>query len=91
MDRSRRHKVSIARVENVAFAVPKIAHCSDHNQVIRVANAIFRGQDGLLLLRIESERLSSPVVYENLDGGLRSRADGAHDSCAADEDRRVAR
>ena len=91
MDRSRRHKVSIARVENVAFAVPRIARCSDYDQVMRVANAIFRGQEGLLLLHVESERLSSPVVYENLDGGLRSRADGAHDSCAADEDRRVAR
>jgi uncharacterized protein (DUF952 family) len=44
-------------------------HCSGRHQVIRVANSIFRGVDGLVLLYVDMERLSSPVVYENLEGG----------------------
>jgi uncharacterized protein (DUF952 family) len=44
-------------------------HCSEGNQVIRVANHIFRNQPGLVLLHIDSEKLDAPVVYENLEGG----------------------
>jgi len=45
-------------------------HCSNPQQVIRVANALFRGIRGLVLLHVEVERLSSPLVYENLEGGF---------------------
>lgn len=44
-------------------------HCSTREQVLGVANAIFRGQPGLLLLCIDEARLSAPVRYENLEGG----------------------
>lgn len=44
-------------------------HCSNGDQVTRVANSIFRGMHGLVLLHIAVDRLTSPVVYENLDNG----------------------
>ena len=44
-------------------------HCSEPHQVIRVANSIFRNTDGLALMHIDTEKLESRVVYENLEGG----------------------
>ncbi|MGE3073247.1 MAG: DUF952 domain-containing protein [Dehalococcoidia bacterium] len=44
-------------------------HCSTADQVAGVANAIFRGVEGLVVLHIEETRLASPVKYENLEGG----------------------
>ena len=45
-----------------------LTHCSNPQQV--VPNALFRGFHGLVLLHVEVERLSSPLVYENLEGGF---------------------
>ncbi len=42
-------------------------HCSYPHQVIRVANMVYRGQRGLVLLHIDPDRLDSRVVEE--DGG----------------------
>jgi uncharacterized protein (DUF952 family) len=42
-------------------------HCSYPHQVIRVANSVYRGQRGLILLYICPDRLDSRVVEE--DGG----------------------
>ncbi|HEX2905670.1 MAG TPA: DUF952 domain-containing protein [Phototrophicaceae bacterium] len=39
-------------------------HCSKPEQVVKVANAIFRGQVGLVLLVIDPERLTMPLKYE---------------------------
>jgi len=44
-------------------------HCSGRDQVVRVANALFRGVSNLTLLRIDPAKLTSPVVYENTSGG----------------------
>lgn len=44
-------------------------HCSEAHQVIRVANVLYAGQRGLVLLRIDPGRLVSRVVYENASGG----------------------
>ena len=44
-------------------------HCSTVRQVASVANAIFRGVEGLVVLHIEESRLASPLKYENLEGG----------------------
>ena len=44
-------------------------HCSTREQVVAVANFLFRGQRDLLLLCIETERLDVNVRYENLEGG----------------------
>ncbi len=38
-------------------------------QVLTVANAIFRGRTDLVLLRIAAERVEPEIRYENLEGG----------------------
>ncbi len=44
-------------------------HCSKPDQVIRVANLLFRGQTELVLLCIDSSKLTSRLRYEPpLDG-----------------------
>jgi uncharacterized protein (DUF952 family) len=44
-------------------------HCSDANQVVRVANHLFKNTRGLILLYVETEMLNSRLVYENTEGG----------------------
>lgn len=44
-------------------------HCSRPNQVIRVANFLFRGQDDLILLCIDSKKVEAEIRIENLEGG----------------------
>ena len=44
-------------------------HCSTSEQVIPVANFLFRGQQGLVLLCIDEARLDAEVKHENLEGG----------------------
>ncbi|MEW6094467.1 MAG: DUF952 domain-containing protein [Chloroflexota bacterium] len=39
-------------------------HCSKEDQVLRVANAIFHHQNGLVLLEIDLTRLKSEVRWE---------------------------
>ena len=53
-----------------AFAREGFIHCSYASQVEGVANRIFRGVSGLVLLEIDSSRLTAPVVDENLEGGI---------------------
>ena len=52
-----------------AFAAEGFVHCSEPDQVVRVANARFVGRTDLVLLWISVARLSAPVRYENLEGG----------------------
>lgn len=44
-------------------------HCSRSNQVIRVANRLFRGQTGLVLLEIDTRQVRAEIRYENCEGG----------------------
>ena len=44
-------------------------HCSTPEQVVRVANFLFAGQSGLVLLCIEVGKLDANVRYENCEGG----------------------
>ncbi|MFO7881476.1 MAG: DUF952 domain-containing protein [Kosmotogaceae bacterium] len=44
-------------------------HCSTPEQVIEVANFLFKGREDLLLLVIDEERLKSPVKYEDPGNG----------------------
>jgi uncharacterized protein (DUF952 family) len=52
-----------------AFAADGFIHCSTHDQVIQVANARFSGQSGLVLLLIDTDKVTPEIVYENLEGG----------------------
>ncbi len=55
----------------IAESLPKqgFIHCSTPEQVISVANFLFRGQQGLVLLCVDEARLDAEVKYENLEGG----------------------
>ena len=44
-------------------------HCSRSDQVIRIANTLFRGQTGLVLLEIDTRRVGAEIRYENCEGG----------------------
>jgi len=44
-------------------------HCSTAEQLIPVANRFFAGRTNLIVLVIDETRVTSPVVYENLEGG----------------------
>lgn len=52
-----------------AFDREGFIHCSYAGQVAAVANRIFRGRTGLVLLEIDPTLLDSRVVDENLEGG----------------------
>ena len=51
------------------FPVEGFIHCSTRDQVIQVADARFRGQGGLVLLSIDTDKVAPEIVYENLEGG----------------------
>ncbi len=52
-------------LEPASLATEGFVHCSDPDQVLLPANAMFAGQTGLLLLVIEAARLTAPLVYED--------------------------
>jgi uncharacterized protein (DUF952 family) len=52
-----------------AFAREGFIHCSYRSQVVPVANRLFRGRQGLVLLEIDPALITSPIVDENLEGG----------------------
>lgn len=51
------------------FAAEGFIHCSYRHQIVTVANRFYKGQNGLVLLKIESSTISSSLVEENLEGG----------------------
>jgi len=51
------------------FSIDGFIHCSTRDQVIKVADARFRGQTGLVLLYIDTDKVTAPIRYENLEGG----------------------
>lgn len=53
----------------LAFLDDKFIHCSYSYQILTVANRFYKGQNGLVLLKIESSTISSSLVEENLEGG----------------------
>ena len=44
-------------------------HCSTRDQVLQVANARFRSQADLVLLWIDTDKVTAEIIYENLEGG----------------------
>ena len=51
------------------FPIEGFVHCSTRDQVIKVADARFRGQTGLVLLYIDTDKVAAEIRYENLEGG----------------------
>ncbi len=43
-------------------------HCSTRDQIIKVANFQYEGEEGKVLLEIDEELLNSKVVYEKVSG-----------------------
>jgi len=52
-----------------SFAHDRFIHCSYAAQVARVANALFRGRTGLVLLEIEPSLVGCGVIDEKPEGG----------------------
>ena len=46
-------------------------HCSKPEQVVAVADRLFRGQRGLVLLCIDEDRVQAEIVYEGASIGER--------------------
>lgn len=51
------------------FPVEGFVHCSTRDQVVKVADIRFRGQKGLVLLCIDTDKVAAEILYENLEGG----------------------
>ena len=51
------------------FSTEGFVHCSTRDQVVKVAAARFRGQTGLVLLCIDTDKVIAEIRYENLEGG----------------------
>jgi uncharacterized protein (DUF952 family) len=57
------------RYETDSLGVKGLIHCSKPDQVISVANSLFRGQTDLVLLCIDTDKTASEIRYENCKGG----------------------
>ena len=44
-------------------------HCSEPDQVVEVADNIFKGQSGLILLVIDPQKVTAPIKYEDAGNG----------------------
>lgn len=44
-------------------------HCSTPEQVVEVANYMFRGKTGLELLVIDADKVTAPIKYEDAGNG----------------------
>jgi uncharacterized protein (DUF952 family) len=53
-----------------AFDREGFIHCSYPPQVCAVANRLFAGRGDLVLFEVDRTQVPSPVVDENLEGGL---------------------
>ena len=52
------------------FAKERFIHCSYSHQLLKVADRFYRGQSGLVILVIESSKINSSFIEENLEGGI---------------------
>ena len=51
------------------FEIDNFIHCSYPDQVAPVAHRFYAGEPDLILLEIDIQKLSYPLVDENLEGG----------------------
>ena len=60
---------SVGEYKPEAFAREQFIHCSYRHQLLTVANRFYHGQDGLVVLLIDSTKINSKLIEENLEGG----------------------
>ena len=58
-----------SRYETDSLHARGFIHCSKPEQVISVANFKFRCQTDLVLLYIDTDKVTSEIRYENCEGG----------------------
>lgn len=51
-----------------SLPVEGFIHCSTREQVVQVADFRFRGQTGLVLLAVNTDRVKAEILYEDLAG-----------------------
>ena len=51
------------------FAREQFIHCSYSDQLLTVAHRFYRGQNGLVILLIDSSKIKDGLIEENLEGG----------------------
>ncbi|MEL6438599.1 MAG: DUF952 domain-containing protein [Cyanobacteria bacterium J06621_8] len=56
--------------QSANFTQEGFIHCSYSHQLLTVANRFFHGQDGLVVLLIDSTKIERMLVNENLEGGV---------------------
>lgn len=57
------------RYEVESLRTQGFIHCSTATQVLPVADSLFRGREDLVLLRIDEERVTAEIKYENCEDG----------------------
>jgi uncharacterized protein (DUF952 family) len=60
---------SIGEYRPANFKRDGFIHCSFKDQVIKVANSFYHSSNDLVLLKIDSDRVPSRIIEENLEGG----------------------
>jgi uncharacterized protein (DUF952 family) len=60
---------AVGRYEGDSLRSEGFIHCSTWEQVPEVAERLFHGRAGLVVLTIDPTRVGAPVRYENLEGG----------------------
>ncbi|MEA1885543.1 MAG: DUF952 domain-containing protein [Thermotogota bacterium] len=52
--------------KNKSLEEEGFAHCSNEDQVCKVANTLYKDEEDILLLYIDEKKLVSKIVYEDL-------------------------
>ena len=60
---------TVGKYEPAGFAREQFIHCSYSHQLLTVANRFYQGQNGLVILLIDSSKIKDGLIEENLEGG----------------------
>lgn len=50
------------------FGIDGFIHCSTETQILEVANRFYKGKENLILLKIDANLITAPIIFENLEG-----------------------
>ena len=60
---------TVGKYQPAGFAREQFIHCSYGHQLLTVANRFYQGQNGLVILLIDSSKIKVGLIEENLEGG----------------------